>query len=48
VCINIGGDEQRSVFTNKRLWLIDGPDRINAVGADGEVSTIGIVTSYKA
>jgi len=47
VCINIGGDEKRSIFAYKRLWLVGGPDRINAVDANWEVSTIGIVTCYK-
>jgi hypothetical protein len=47
VCINIGGDEQFSIFANKRLCLVGGLERINAVGANWEVWTIGIVTSYK-
>ena len=47
MCINIGGDEQRSVFANKRLWLVGGSDRINALDANWEVSTIGIVTCYR-
>ena len=47
MCINIGGDEKRSIFAYKRLWLVGGPDRINAVDANWEVSTIGIVTCYK-
>jgi hypothetical protein len=29
------------------MWLVGGPEKISAVGTNWEVSTIGIITSYK-